>query len=165
MYQYCLCMNKVVIYGKVNWMWIWNINRRWEINITRCFPFNFKFFFKNTSCGCSFKISNLVTKTLFSLETRMHWLDRRIVRKQLGIMSTYYYVQNQGKLMMQSRENGQKFGQFLMILRSNISKLEILLKNRFHSNWRSYLVLTSGQKPKKSCEPFLRKISKCLILG
>ena len=30
---------------------------------------------------------------------------------------------------------------------------------RFHSNWRSYLVLTSGQKPKKSLEPFLRKIS------
>ena len=47
----------------------------------------------------------------------------------------------------------------------NISKLQIFLKNRFHSNWRSYLVLTSGQKPKKSLEPFLRKISKCLILG
>ena len=30
-------------------------------------------------------------------------------------MSTYYYVQNQGKLILQSRENGQKpqFGQFL----------------------------------------------------
>ena len=30
-------------------------------------------------------------------------------------MPTYHYVQNQGKLMMQSRENGQKpqFGQFL----------------------------------------------------
>ena len=29
-------------------------------------------------------------------------------------MPTYHYVQNQGKLMMQSRENGQKpqFGQF-----------------------------------------------------
>ena len=54
---------------------------------------------------------------------------------------------------------------FLTISRSNISKLQIFLKNRFHSNWRSYLVLTSGQKPKKSLEPFLRKISKCLILG
>ena len=39
------------------------------------------------------------------------------------------------------------------------------LKNRFHSNWSSYLVLTSGQKPKKLLEPFLRQISKCLILG
>ena len=38
-------------------------------------------------------------------------------------------------------------------------------ENRFHSNWRSYLVLTSGQKPKKLLEPFLRKISQCLIFG
>ena len=51
-------------------------------------------------------------------------------------MPTYHYEQNQGKLMMQSRENGQKpqFGQFLTIWRSNISKLQIFLKNRFHSN-------------------------------
>ena len=40
-------------------------------------------------------------------------------------------------------------GNVLTSSRSNISKLEIFLKNRFHSNWRSYLVLTSGQKPKK----------------
>ena len=41
-------------------------------------------------------------------------MDRRIVRKQLDIMPTYHYVQNQEKLMMQSRENFQKvqFGQF-----------------------------------------------------
>ena len=40
-------------------------------------------------------------------------MDRRIVRKPLD-MPTYHYVQNQGKLMMQSRENVQKpqFGQF-----------------------------------------------------
>ena len=50
-------------------------------------------------------------------------------------------------------------GNFLTILQSNIFKLQIFLKNRFHSNWRSYLVLTSGQKPKKSLEPFLRKVS------
>ena len=45
--------------------------------------------------------------------TRIHWLDRQIVRKQLYIMPTYHYVQNQEKLMIQSRENGQKpqFGQ------------------------------------------------------
>ena len=44
--------------------------------------------------------------------TRIHWLDGRIVRKQLD-MPTYHYLQNQGKLMMQSQENGQKpqFGQ------------------------------------------------------
>ena len=49
-----------------------------------------------------------------AMETRIHRLDRQIVRKQLDIMPTYHYVQNQGKLKMQSRENGQKpqFGQF-----------------------------------------------------
>ena len=38
-------------------------------------------------------------------------------------------------------------------------KLQVFLKNRFHSNWRSHLAPTSGQKLKKSLEPFLRKIS------
>ena len=33
-------------------------------------------------------------------------MDRRTVKKQLDIMRTY--VQNQGKLIMQSRENSQK---------------------------------------------------------
>ena len=51
---------------------------------------------------------------LFHIQTRIHSLDRRIGRKQLDIMPTYYYVQNQGKQIMQSQENGQKlqFGQF-----------------------------------------------------
>ena len=40
--------------------------------------------------------------------TRIHWLNRQSVRKQLDVMPTYHYVQNQGKLIMQSRENGQK---------------------------------------------------------
>ena len=40
-----------------------------------------------------------------------------------------------------------------------VKYLLIFLKNMFHSSWRSYLVLTSGQKPKKSLELFLRKIS------
>ena len=35
----------------------------------------------------------------------------------------------------------------------------------FIQNWRSYLVLNSDQKPKTSLEQFLKKISKCLILG
>ena len=43
------------------------------------------------------------------------------------------------------------------ISRSNIFKLQIFLKNRFHPDSRSYLVLTSGQKSKKWSEPFLRK--------
>ena len=43
----------------------------------------------------------------------MHWLDRRFVRKQIDIIPTYHYVENQGKLILQSPENGQKpqFGQ------------------------------------------------------
>ena len=75
-----------------------------------------------------------------------------MVRKQLDIVPTYHNVQNQRNLMMESRENGEKpqFGQFLTISRSNISKFQIFLKNSFHSNRRSYLELTSGQKPKKS---------------
>ena len=40
-------------------------------------------------------------------------------------------------------------GNFLTISMPNISKLQIFLKNRFNSNWRPYLVLTSGQNPKK----------------
>ena len=35
-------------------------------------------------------------------------LDRQTVRKQLDIMPTYHYVENQGKLIMQSGENGQR---------------------------------------------------------
>ena len=31
------------------------------------------------------------------LSTRIHWLDRWILRKQLDIMPTYHYVENQGK--------------------------------------------------------------------
>ena len=38
-------------------------------------------------------------------------------------MPTYHYVQNQGKLMMQSQKNGQKpqFGQFFWRSRGQIS--------------------------------------------
>ena len=48
------------------------------------------------------------------MKTRIYWLDRRIVRKQLDILPNYHYVQNQGKQKRQSQENGQKpqFGQF-----------------------------------------------------
>ena len=45
---------------------------------------------------------------------RIDWLDQQIVRKQQDIMLTYHYVQNKGKLIMESRENSQisQFGQF-----------------------------------------------------
>ena len=49
-------------------------------------------------------------------------------------MSTCHYVENQGKLIMQSRENGQKtqFGRFFDTFK--VKKLQIFLKNRFHLN-------------------------------
>ena len=56
-------------------------------------------------------------------------------------------------------------GQNLTISRSNISKLQIFLKNRFHSHCRSYLVLNSDRKQKKSFEPFLRKNMKVSDFG
>ena len=72
------------------------------------------------------------------IRTRIHWLDQRIVRKQLDIMPTYHYVQNQGKQMMQSRENGQKpraiLGILLTTWRSYLQIAIFFLKNRFHSN-------------------------------
>ena len=86
---------------------------------------------------------------------------QRIVRKQLDIMPTYHYVQNQGKIKMQSQENGEKpqFGQFFGDFEVKYLDIANFLKIGFHSNWRSYLVLISGQKPKELLEPFLRKIS------
>ena len=48
--------------------------------------------------------------------------------KTLDIMSTYHDVQNQGKLIMQSREKMVKnlnLSNFLTISRPNISKLQI----------------------------------------
>ena len=54
--------------------------------------------------------------------------------KKIDIMPTYHYVQNE-KLMIQSRENGEKpqFGHFFFftILRPNISELQIFLKIGF----------------------------------
>ena len=68
---------------------------------------------------------------------------------------------------MQSRENGQKpqFGQFFDDF--GIKYLQIVNFSEKHVSFKLkvYLVLTSGQNPKKSLEPFLKKISECLILG
>ena len=79
------------------------------------------------------------------LVTRIHWLDRRIVRKQLDIMPTYHYVQNQGTLMMQSPKNGHKhqFGQFfydfevkyLQIVNFSEKKVSFKLKDIFSTNF------------------------------
>ena len=70
-------------------------------------------------------------------------------------------------LMIQSQENGQKlqFGHFFDDFEVKYLQIANFFEKWFHSNWRSYLVWTSGQTPKKMFEPFLRKISKCLNLG
>ena len=85
-------------------------------------------------------------KENFSNKARIYWLGRRIVRKQLGIMPTYHYMQNQEKLMMQRREIDQnpQFEQFF-------DDFEVKYFQK--------------KQAKKLLEPFLRKISKCLILG
>ena len=49
----------------------------------------------------------------------------RIVRKQLNIMPTYHYVQSQGKLMMQTRENGQKLQFWQMFDNFEVRYLQI----------------------------------------
>ena len=93
-------------------------------------------------------------------------MDRRIVRKPLD-MPTYHYVQNQGKLMMQSRENVQKpqFGQFFDDFEVKYLQLANFSENFVSFKLKVIFSTNSGQKPKKSLEPFLRKVSKCLISG
>ena len=76
-------------------------------------------------------------------------------------MPTYHYLENQGKLIMQSWENGPKpqFGQFsddfevkyLQIANFSEKQVSFKLKVIFNTNL--------GQKPKKPLLPFLRKIS------
>ena len=49
-------------------------------------------------------------------------------------MSTYHYVQNQVKLVMQSPENGQKpkFGQFFDDFKVKFLQIANFSENRFH---------------------------------
>ena len=80
------------------------------------------------------------------LKNQQEYFDRQLVRKQLGIMPTYHYVQNQGKLMMQSRENDQKpqFGQFfdnfefknIQIANFSEKQVSFKLKVIFSTNFR-----------------------------
>ena len=84
----------------------------------------------------------IVTSYIMSLVRLRNWNCSTILRKQIYKQEYIDWTEN---------------NQILTISRSNISKLQIFLKNRFHSNWRSYLVLTSGQKPKKSLDRFWEK--------
>ena len=69
--------------------------------------------------------------------------------------------------MMQSRENGKKpqFGQFNDDFEVKYLQTANFLKDRFHSNSRSYLVLTSGHKPKKIFKAVFEKNIKVSDFG
>ena len=63
-------------------------------------------------------------------------------------MPTYHYVENQGKLMMQSRENGQKpqFEQFFDDFEVNYFKIE-----KFSENYVSFklkVIFSTNYRPK-----------------
>ena len=82
-------------------------------------------------------------------------------------MPTYHYVQSQGKLVMQSRENSQKpqIMQFFDHFKVKYLQIANFSEKQVSFKLKVIFILTSGQKPKKLLEPFLRRISKCLILG
>ena len=82
-------------------------------------------------------------------------------------MPTYHYVQNQGQLMTQSPDNGQKpqIGQFFDNFEAKYLEIANFSEKQISVKLKVYLVLISSQKPKKLLQQFLRKISKCLILG
>ena len=59
---------------------------------------------------------------------------------------------------------------FLTYINALLDRTESICKIFGYNIWLSFklkviFILTSVQKPKKVLEPFLRKISKCLILG
>ena len=75
-------------------------------------------------------------------------------------MPDFHYVENKGKLIVQSPENGQKprSGQFLDDFEVKYFQISFKLKVIFRTNFRL-------KTKKNQLEPFLKKISKCLILG
>ena len=88
------------------WLFGFHIHFMWNFAVQSLSMIIYFFLSKNKDLLTSF--------AWWKKRTRIHWLDRRIVRKQIDIMANYLHVQNQGKRMMQSRENGQKpqFGHF-----------------------------------------------------
>ena len=96
------------------------------------------------------KLGNLYTyitrRKSFNLSHRVHFrklnkntlrLDRRIVTIQIDIMPIYHYLQNQEKVVVQSRENGQKpqFRQFFDDFEVKYLKIAVFfVKNRFYLN-------------------------------
>ena len=72
-------------------------------------------------------------------------LERRKVRKQLDIMPTYHYVQNQGKLMMQSQKKAKNLNlanfltvevKYIQIVNFSENYISFKLKFIFSTNFR-----------------------------
>ena len=76
------------------------------------------------------------------------WTGELFSRKQLDIMSIDHYVQNQGKLMMQSRENGQKpqSGQFFDDFEAKY--LEIAHFSEKQVSFKLKVIFSSNVRPK-----------------
>ena len=80
-------------------------------------------------------------------------------------MPTYYYMENQGKLMMQSRENGEKpqFGQFFNDFEAKY--LEIANLSEIYVSFKLKVIFSTNFRPKT--KKIVRAVfeKKCLILG
>ena len=115
--------------------------------------------FKNDTFGLvsSFflHISNLLCYSVYLIEKYSIWIsfafsDKNTLTELTNCKET---TRHHGHLSLCSKSRKTNLRKWpktssWAILRSNISKLLVFLKNRFHSNWRSYLVLTSGEKTK-----------------
>ena len=129
----------------------------WQLTILILYVRNFQSNMKHL-------METALQKKLFWIKnsTRIHWLDRWIVRKTTRHHSHLSLCAKSRKTNDAKSRKWPKtkvwaiFWRFLGQISPN---RKFFLKIRFHSNWRSYLVLTPGQKPKNSLVPFLRKIS------
>ena len=101
--------------------WLKRVILKWETKVKSQSDMKDLFFQRTLLIFQTFEIIAIYFSAWPNLKTRVHWLDRRIGRKQ------------------------QSFDDFEV----KYLQIENFLKIRFHSNWKSYLVLISGQKPKK----------------
>ena len=93
-------------------------------------------------CNCRWQYIDQTREHEKQENTKIAWQNKNTLtgpakcQTSLDIMPTYHYVANQGKIIMQSQENGKAsiWAIFLTISTSSISKLQIFLKNRFPSN-------------------------------
>ena len=73
-----------------------------------------------------------------------------MVRKQLDIMPTYHYVQNHGKVMVESRENDQnsQFGQFFFFYDFEVKYLQIENFSEKEVSFKLKVIFSTNFRPK-----------------